>query len=54
MNHRIGEFQIAVFHRDTWQLGTQALGQHRELADRELVAAPMAAEHYARAGRQEG
>ena len=48
MDHRIGEFEVAVFDRHAGQPVAQCAGQARELVDGSGVAAAMAAQHHAR------
>ncbi len=52
VDHRVGEFEITVFHRHVRQPLTQALGQHGEFADGTGIAAAMAAQHHPGVGGQ--
>jgi hypothetical protein len=44
-DHRIAEFEIAVFHRNIRVAGLQPFGDRREFARGVLVAAAMATDH---------
>ena len=52
MDHRIGEFEIAIFDGDAGEFGLQGIGQDREFTDRELIATTVAAQHDTGARRQ--
>ena len=54
VDHRIGEFEIAIFDRNAGQALAQRIGERCEFADGALVAAAMAAQHDAGTGRQQG
>ncbi len=53
VDHRIGELEIAVFDRHLGQALAQLVGEHGEFADRQLVAAAVAAQHDTGARRQD-
>ena len=53
VDHRVGEFEIAVFDRNIGQSRLEGFGESGEFADGALVAAAMAAQHDAGARRQE-
>ena len=45
LDHRVGEFEIAVFHRPVGKAGLEPLGKLCEFTDRTAVAAAVAANH---------
>ena len=52
MDHRIGEFEIAVFDRQIGEPRLERIGERGEFANGALIPAAMAAKHDAGARRQ--